>query len=246
LLAEDNVVNQKVAMRLLEKMGYHVDVVADGRAAVAAWGTGRYDLILMDCQMPELDGYEATGEIRRLEAGARRVPIIALTAHAMKGAEQTCIDAGMDDYLSKPIDRDKLEACMDRHLAAPSQETTTPPLVKPAEASSRSPVDWDSLLVLVGDEAFARELATQFIESGRGILKLIGDALAHGNMGALTQKAHELRGASASMHARSTSTAAERLEAAANAGHLDQLAALAHQLLREFDCAAEFLQSKVA
>ncbi|MET0988512.1 MAG: response regulator [Steroidobacteraceae bacterium] len=118
LLAEDNLVNQKVAMRLLEKMGYRVDVVGTGRAAVDAWQTGRYHLILMDCQMPELDGYEATAEIRRLENNETHIPIVALTAHAMKGAEETCLSAGMDDYLSKPIDRNQLEACLERQLSA--------------------------------------------------------------------------------------------------------------------------------
>jgi signal transduction histidine kinase/DNA-binding response OmpR family regulator len=118
LLAEDNIVNQKVAAGLLQRMGYRADVVGDGRAAVDAWRTGRYDLILMDCQMPELDGYEAAREIRRLEAGAAHVPIIALTAHAMKGAAQTCHDAGMDDYLPKPIDRNALGNCLSRHLGS--------------------------------------------------------------------------------------------------------------------------------
>jgi signal transduction histidine kinase/CheY-like chemotaxis protein len=118
LLAEDNVVNQKVAMRLLEKLDFRVDVVSDGRAAICAWQTGQYDLILMDCQMPEFDGYQATREIRRLEGGESRIPIIALTAHAMRGAEAECITAGMDDYLSKPIDRSKLAACLERHWQA--------------------------------------------------------------------------------------------------------------------------------
>jgi len=117
LLAEDNLVNQKVATRMLEKLDYRVDVAADGRTAVDAWQAGRYDLILMDCQMPELDGYEATREIRRLENGTRHIPIVALTAHAMKGADEACIDAGMDAYLSKPIERDDLAAMLARFLS---------------------------------------------------------------------------------------------------------------------------------
>jgi signal transduction histidine kinase/CheY-like chemotaxis protein len=129
LLAEDNIVNQKVAARFLQKMGYRADVVNDGRAAVDAWRTGRYDLILMDCQMPELDGYEATREIRRLEAGAAHVLIIALTAHAMKGAAQACREAGMDDYLSKPIDRNALGNCLSQHLGSAHRDS--------AQASAR-------------------------------------------------------------------------------------------------------------
>jgi CheY-like chemotaxis protein len=116
LLAEDNLVNQKVACRILEKLGYRVDVALDGQAAVDAWATGRYHLILMDCQMPVMDGYEATRQIRAREAGRARIPIIALTAHAMKGADVECTSAGMDDYISKPIDRDQLNARIERWL----------------------------------------------------------------------------------------------------------------------------------
>jgi CheY-like chemotaxis protein len=116
LLAEDNVVNQKVACRILEKLGYRVDVAADGQAAFEAWQSGRYHLILMDCQMPVMDGYETTRKIREHEAGAQHVPIIALTAHAMKGADNQCRAAGMDDYLSKPIDRDQLQNSLNRWL----------------------------------------------------------------------------------------------------------------------------------
>jgi PAS domain S-box-containing protein len=117
LMAEDNVVNQRVAARLLEKMGYVVDVVNDGREALAAWSRGGYDAILMDCQMPEMDGYAATREIRRQENGAARIPIIALTAHAIKGADEECFAAGMDHYITKPIDRDELRKCLERSFA---------------------------------------------------------------------------------------------------------------------------------
>jgi len=125
LLAENNLVNQKVATRLLERLDFRVDVVSNGRAAVDAWRQGRYDLILMDCQMPELDGYAATREIRALEGSSARIPIVALTAHAMKGADAECLAAGMDDYLSKPIDKDALERCLERHLSTPQDAAAT-------------------------------------------------------------------------------------------------------------------------
>jgi signal transduction histidine kinase/ActR/RegA family two-component response regulator len=116
LIAEDNPVNEKVARRILEKLGYSVDSVPDGSEAVRAWETGRYDLVLMDCQMPVLDGYDAAREIRRREQG-RRIPIVALTAHALTGDDQKCFDAGMDGYLTKPLDRAALAACIAKHLA---------------------------------------------------------------------------------------------------------------------------------
>jgi PAS domain S-box-containing protein len=123
LLAEDNLVNQKVACRAVEKLGYKVDVASNGRAAVEAWASGRYDLLLMDCQMPVMDGYEATRTIRAREiALSKRTPIVALTAHAIKGADDDCFEAGMDDYLTKPIDRELLRRCLERWLkSAPSQ-----------------------------------------------------------------------------------------------------------------------------
>ena len=116
LLADDNEVNQKVARRMLQIMGYHVTSVFDGQAAVTAWRSAAFDLILMDCQMPVLDGYEATREIRMLEVGSERIPIIALTADAIKGTEEACLAAGMDAYLTKPIDRNALSSVLRKFL----------------------------------------------------------------------------------------------------------------------------------
>ena len=124
LLAEDQPINQKVAAHTLQKMGYSVDIVENGREAVRAWATGRYALILMDCQMPELDGFEATREIRRRETGGAHIPIVALTAHAMKGADLECKAAGMDDYITKPLDRDRLRTCLEQLIPADIEGTS--------------------------------------------------------------------------------------------------------------------------
>ena len=120
LLAEDNAVNEMVASRTLQKLGYRVDSVTNGREAVTAWETGRYDLILMDCQMPVLDGYEATREIRSRERSEERIPIVALTAHAMKDDDLKCKAAGMDDHITKPLDRERLAQCLEQYLGDPA------------------------------------------------------------------------------------------------------------------------------
>ena len=127
LLVEDNLVNQKVASKLLNRMGFDVELAADGKAAVEAVTSRKYDLVLMDVQMPEMDGYQATARIRELEKagrGDRRVPIIAMTAHAMKGDRQKCLASGMDDYLSKPIDPQIMLAKIEKWLAAQENSKT--------------------------------------------------------------------------------------------------------------------------
>jgi CheY-like chemotaxis protein len=117
LLAEDNLVNQKVAKRLLEKAGCRVDVAANGLEAVNLWAKCRYDVIFMDVQMPEMDGCAATSEIRRIEAGqqaVRHTPIVALTANTMAGDQQRCAESGMDDFIPKPIPFEKLKQTLQR------------------------------------------------------------------------------------------------------------------------------------
>ncbi|MBP7148476.1 MAG: response regulator [Acidobacteria bacterium] len=116
LLAEDNPINQKVALRMLEKMGYRVEVVASGCQALAAVARKPFDLVLMDCQMPEMDGYEATQRIRELSGPAARIPIIAVTANAMAGDRERCLAAGMDDYLAKPFNPREVAALLERWL----------------------------------------------------------------------------------------------------------------------------------
>ncbi len=132
LIAEDNPVNQMLARRMVEKLGYTTTVVPHGRAAVEIIQRESFDLVLMDCHMPELDGYGATREIRGLEKPGQRIPIIALTANVITGERENCLNAGMDDYLSKPVKADELAAMIDRWLAKKADEQPTALAVKPS------------------------------------------------------------------------------------------------------------------
>jgi CheY-like chemotaxis protein len=124
LLAEDNQVNQRIALRLLEKLGLRADAVMNGREAVAAMTATEYDLVLMDCQMPEMDGFEAAAIVRNRERNGRHTPICALTANAMEGDRERCLAAGMDDYVSKPIGLEQLQRVIDRWVGGGAPESS--------------------------------------------------------------------------------------------------------------------------
>jgi signal transduction histidine kinase/ligand-binding sensor domain-containing protein/CheY-like chemotaxis protein/HPt (histidine-containing phosphotransfer) domain-containing protein len=255
LLAEDNPVNQKVALGALERLGYKADVVGNGSAAVTAWQTGRYALVLMDCQMPVMDGFQATREIRSMERGVR-TPIIALTADAMVGTEQNCRDAGMDAYLTKPLDRALLDETISRHLRAPKEPepvTTVTAAVGTDDATAdatklaarEDPVDWEQFMATTaGDAEFAGELIQLFIESGDAVLRDIRAALQRGDAPAVRQAAHSLKGSSASLCARPTSEAAALLEAAAGSGDMSELAPLEARLRSETGRAIDYMRAR--
>jgi CheY-like chemotaxis protein len=232
---------------VIEKLGYRVDAVNNGREAVAAWEKGHCDLILMDCQMPVLDGYEATREIRQREMGGQHVPIVALTAHAMKGAELDCRAAGMDEYLTKPIDREALEACLERCLGTPAGPEATGTAGRSDAHEEAAPVDLAALRVLAeGDREFERELVTSFISTGDTALAEILQALSSGDAARVEHSAHSLKGAGASMQAAAVSLAAARLEAAARNPDTVSLADLTEELRRALTHATEYLRASQA
>jgi signal transduction histidine kinase/ligand-binding sensor domain-containing protein/DNA-binding response OmpR family regulator len=249
LLAEDNPVNQKVGRGTLEKLGFNVDIVANGADAVEAWAMGRYDLILMDCQMPVMDGYQAAREIRKREADRNPIPIVALTADAMQGTEQRCREAGMDDYLTKPLNRGRLRAILGKYLALPAPEVTAmrSTTVDRSMARMEDPIDWDQFMTVTdSDPQFAQELAQVFIDAGDAALRDIRTAVAANDLRSVQRVAHSFKGSSANIRAEKASGAASRLEAAARAGAIQEIATLEQELRIEAQRAIEFLRARCA
>jgi CheY-like chemotaxis protein/HPt (histidine-containing phosphotransfer) domain-containing protein len=205
LLAEDNVVNQRLAATLLERRGHRVTIANNGREALDALTARPFDVVLMDVQMPEMGGFEATGVIRERErATGAHVPIIAMTAHAMKGDRERCLEAGMDEYLTKPLDSRRLCALVE-HMAA-GQPPAEPDLPPPSEIS-------DNVLARVGgDRQLLAEISKLFVDDAPRHLEKIREAIEQRDGESLRRAAHGLKGAAANFEADGVVSAARTLE----------------------------------
>ncbi|MFS8911255.1 response regulator [Synechococcus sp. H60.3] len=227
LLAEDNPVNQKVALRQLQSLGYLADVVANGQEVLDLLQQVKYDLILMDCQMPVMDGYEATRRLRQQERGSgHRTVVIAITANAMQEDRERCLQAGMDDYLSKPVLKEDLEKVLNHWSqriapsaagAANGAASSDPPSPEAAGGDPAPtlpyPIDAAYLeRVTGGDRQFQRELLQVFVQDGQDQLPRLRQALAAGNAEDLRKIAHRLKGASANVGANAFCQVARELE----------------------------------
>ncbi len=221
LLAEDNPVNQKLAVRLLEREGHSVIVAGSGLEAVAALAAGEFDVVLMDVQMPRMGGLEATGRIREREnQTGRRIPIIALTANAMKGDREECIAAGMDGYISKPVQPSALFAAIDA-LVRPGVSPRSSAIPPSPGARSTSPLDRDALLAnLGGDRDLLAEIAGLFLKSYPNLVLEMRGAVTRNDATALASAAHALKGSVALFGVSSATDAAQRLETSARSGNL--------------------------
>ncbi len=252
LVAEDNIVNQKVVACQLKKLGYRADVVANGLEAVEAVSRISYALVLMDCQMPEMDGLEATAMIRKREGeqASRRLPIIAMTANAMQGDREKCLHAGMDDYLAKPVKLEHLDATLARWIPGQS----TPDERKgPVSSEKREPVDECVDSVVLADLrqldiscGLLSTLITQFLEDVPNLLANLQDALQQGDAGALARAAHKLNGASGYLGVRKMRQLCVELQALGKAKNLAQAGDLLAQLVNEFELVRQRLMAEHA
>jgi signal transduction histidine kinase/CheY-like chemotaxis protein/HPt (histidine-containing phosphotransfer) domain-containing protein len=227
LLAEDNLVNQRVGLRLLERLGYRADVAANGVEVLAALERQPYDVVLMDMQMPEMDGVEATRRIRATRPRPAPPRIVAMTANAMAGDREACLEAGMDDYIAKPVRLADLRAALDRCVAAPAPEPAALGGGAPAGAND---ADIDTALDALregADEGFVAHLVAAFGDDAAMRLAAIRDAIAARDAGALTGAAHALKGSSASLGASGLAALCARLEASGRAGALEGTADVA-------------------
>jgi CheY-like chemotaxis protein len=230
LLVEDNVVNQRVAQRVLQRLAADVTLANNGAEALERIAETAFDAVLMDCQMPVMDGLTATRRIREAEAGqgrGSRLPIIALSANVMSEDREQCMAAGMDAYLAKPLEPRRLADCLGRYLNA---------------NSAPGDIDLQALRELTGGDAdFERELVATFVSSGDRCLAEIVAALKVRDWETIGKRAHSLKGASANMHAHPLSAAASDLENAARGNSLQEIDGLVNQVRERLQAVNEQL-----
>jgi CheY-like chemotaxis protein len=247
LLAEDKPVNQMVTRRIVESLGYHVDVVADGAQAVRAAQQTPYAAILMDCELPVMDGYEATALLRDSGAGRRHVPIIAVAASPMKeGDAARCYAAGMDDYLVKPVRLGEVERTLAYWVTG-----STPTTGGGATAGSREEVldltVFDGIRRTPGvDAAVLGDLVRSFVERASNTIGLLGEALERRDLHSIQRLAHSLTGGSATLGARTLAAQSTELEqAASKAAPAEELRSIWALLSVEFTRVRESLEAQV-
>ena len=240
LIAEDNMVNQKVAAKMVERLGYQADVVANGLEALEALSRIPYAAVLMDVQMPEMDGYAATAEIRRREgeSNGRRTPIIAMTANAMQGDREKSIEEGMDDYISKPVKTEELEAVLKRWVLRPESAATVSEAGSEPQAP-KDPIDRSilaSLRELQGEDEpdIVAELAQMFVEEVPLRLAELREAVEVGDASSVERIAHTLKGSTGSMGAVRMETICSGLEEMGRSEELAGALELISRLKEEF------------
>jgi CheY-like chemotaxis protein len=221
-------------------LGYRADTVANGREAVKALGRIPYDLIFMDCQMPEMDGYEATAEIRRREGEAKHTPIVAMTAHALQGDREKCIAAGMDDYVSKPVKVEELMRVLDECFADVAKDKGRVKI-----ASDSPPVDVVRFHEAMGDsrEEFSEILEIYVTHMSESLEKLDA-AFSSRDHSSVESIAHNCAGTSANCGMTAVIEPLRELEEAAHAEHLENASPLVAQTRLGFERIREFLKEQ--
>jgi CheY-like chemotaxis protein/HPt (histidine-containing phosphotransfer) domain-containing protein len=252
LLAEDNAVNQEIAIAMLDGTEYAVTVAENGLEALKAIEANHFDVVLMDCQMPEMDGFEASEAVRQREAqdGSRRLPIIGLTADAFAGAREHCMEAGMDDYVAKPFRRDVLLAALAHWTRATPLDRASPPrLDTPANApavSDEEPLDPKALQALrdlrrPGRPDVLKRVIDLFATDAPRLVTAMRDAVASNNADALRQAAHTLKSTSANVGAISLSTNCREIEQLARASEVVTAKPRVNDAMKELDRVLEML-----
>ncbi|HEV7745515.1 MAG TPA: PAS domain S-box protein [Pyrinomonadaceae bacterium] len=242
LLAEDNIVNQKVAVRQLMKLGYRADAVASGREALEALDRTPYDLVLMDCQMPEMDGYEATNEIRRREGTSRHTPIVAMTANALQGDREKCIAAGMDDYVSKPVSPEELSKVLGRLL---SDSVEVEPKSSD-ELENLPPVDMARLYQAMGTErSELQEILDIYLEQLPVSLEQLRLAIAREDANEVNLIAHNCSGTSANCGMTALISPFQELERMGRENKLAGAATVREKVCSEFERVKAYLEEQL-